>query len=352
MNPFQRQIKLLSQPRLFESMCNQEMQPLTADVHPTLLCASECKNCVCAPYLGKGATLTPDDMEKAVEDFKALGVQAITITGGGEPLMAAPALLYPMLNSGMSLGMNTSLSCGQLGIETLLKNIDRFTWVRVSFDAFDEWSYRRRRAYHKFDKVMERLRLLLEVRKPKTTIGLGVLIDQEILDNLGTLLNTLADEIPSVLRGRIGYILLRPYIRHFSTDSIDYSYINQLATEFPTWVKAFGAEGFALIAHTEKFEEISTIENQQKKRESLYCYGSAVNLVLGADGFYYRCCERAYQLDSRVAHVGALPERIIQKYRDWLYCSIVDCPLYCKHHITNEFIQTVLSYDSPHKDFF
>jgi len=350
-NPFLRQSKILSQPDVFEAMRELRMFPVNVEIHPTLRCASRCKDCTYRKAIGKNVGLGPEQVRKALDDFARMGVRSITLSGGGEPLLADRECMEPILCSGLALGMNTSLACGAAGIKSMLDYLERFTWIRVSFDAYDAESYARRRQNKQFDAVMDRLRGLLDACGTQTTVGLGILTDEEVLLHLGDLLYTLEAYLPVPLRTKLAYILVRPYVRHDPTDDIDYTFVDAFEERLPYWMKAYASIGFRLISHVEKFAEIAGYIAEKKSREATRCYGSTVDLVLGADGRYYRCCELAYRPECLVADVMDPAQDILAAYGGFLGRDIADCPLFCKHHSINEMIHSISSRDIPHKQF-
>ena len=110
-----------------------QVVPILIHMSPTNKCNLNCVHC-CFKNREKNLDMPFDVAKSGIEQFYRLGTRALELTGGGDPT------LYPQINEliaflhdmGFHLGINTNaISSG------LVKEWDRFDWVRVSMNTFD-----------------------------------------------------------------------------------------------------------------------------------------------------------------------------------------------------------------------
>ena len=109
------------------------IRPRHLQLCPTNKCNLGCSFCSCADR-SRGAELPIEEVRAILREFALLGTEAVTITGGGEPLM------YDWLNIAMrealDLGMKVSVTTNGLLLDRLDTSLP--TWVRVSFSDHRE----------------------------------------------------------------------------------------------------------------------------------------------------------------------------------------------------------------------
>lgn len=123
-------VKILHDTVMLCSILNTNTIPLRhLQLCPTNRCQLGCKFCSCGDR-ERGVEMSLEQASSVIRDAKECGCKAITITGGGEPL------LYPHINeiikycneSGIKVGLVTNgLALGSLEIPP--------AWCRVSFDS-------------------------------------------------------------------------------------------------------------------------------------------------------------------------------------------------------------------------
>lgn len=102
--------------------------PVHIQLNPTNKCNLNCKFCSCKNR-DKNLELSFERVEKLVENLVLLGCKAVTITGGGEPL------LYTHINETVDLFHKNNI---RIGLVTngynlrKLKNWKKVTWCRIS----------------------------------------------------------------------------------------------------------------------------------------------------------------------------------------------------------------------------
>jgi len=105
---------------------SSNIKPFHVQLNPTNLCNLNCSFCSCANK--ENISLSVYDIVDIMNKFVRLGCKAVTITGGGEPL------LYQGINNVIdwlySLGVQTGLVTNGTKLADL--QTDKLTWVRVS----------------------------------------------------------------------------------------------------------------------------------------------------------------------------------------------------------------------------
>jgi MoaA/NifB/PqqE/SkfB family radical SAM enzyme len=107
---------------------NGKIYPRHAELNPTNRCDLSCELCGCKKRDMK-AELPFEDAKQALYMLKDLSCKAITITGGGEPL------LYPQINELIECAASLDI---KIGIMTNGRHIHRLlhswpTWIRISY---------------------------------------------------------------------------------------------------------------------------------------------------------------------------------------------------------------------------
>lgn len=109
--------------------------PLHVKIHPTNNCDLNCSFCSFSRR-DKSAELEFGVVEGFLHLVKGLGCEAVTITGGGEPL------LYPKINDVVSLASRLGIRVGIITNGKRLSNLNcwsKVDWCRISFS--DEREY-------------------------------------------------------------------------------------------------------------------------------------------------------------------------------------------------------------------
>ena len=108
---------------------------------PTNRCDADCSFCSCANR-DTSHELNMQDSRAAIEEFAGLGTRAVTITGGGEPMLYRnmPDLIETFIENGIEVGLVTN---GRRWKKWDYDAVRRARWLRMSisdeypFDGFD-----------------------------------------------------------------------------------------------------------------------------------------------------------------------------------------------------------------------
>jgi len=102
--------------------------PYHIQVCPTNRCNLKCTFCSCKDR-DRNVEIPFDEMKELLKTFSDMGTRAMTITGGGEPL------LYPEINSMIDMAYNLNIKSALVtnGIEIDRINTKKIIWLRLSF---------------------------------------------------------------------------------------------------------------------------------------------------------------------------------------------------------------------------
>jgi len=125
-------VKIFSHKELLESIdSGKGIIPIHLQVNPTNKCPLNCSFCSCANR-DKSAEIGYNELMRATEKFIKLGIKAVTITGGGDPL--AYEKLPDYIEYLYAAGIDSSLVTNGVLFKTFddLSFLEKLTWARIS----------------------------------------------------------------------------------------------------------------------------------------------------------------------------------------------------------------------------
>jgi len=331
--------------------------PIHVRLKPTNRCNHRCGYCCYrnpALYLSERMDerdqIPPEKMRQIVGDLVAMGVQAVTLTGGGEPLCYPDITqaIEGLADGGVKVAMltNGSLLAGRAA-EVLSR---RATWVRISMDAANGRDYARCRGVSEkeFDKVCGNIGDFIQNRQSECVLGVNFIVTEdnhqatlaflELMKKLG------ADHVKvsgAVVSTSVG-------------ENAAY-----LAPLFDS-VKAQIAEGASRLADA-RFAVIDRFhmpDSQQEAFERTYkrCPFAQCLTVIAADLNVYTCQDKAYTTSGLL---GSIRDR---SFRDlWFSDELrqkllaLDPSRQCRHHCVahgkNLALLDYIEADQDHLDF-
>ena len=115
---------------------------------------------------------------KVLQELKELGIKAVEWTGGGS--VETHPDWKEILQRSKDLGFENALvTNGTLLDEEGLQLIKDFEWVRFSIDAATPQTYKTIKRVDLFDKAINNIKRLLEIRDPKNIIGYSFIVCKE-----------------------------------------------------------------------------------------------------------------------------------------------------------------------------
>lgn len=285
----------------------QPIAPVHVQIIPTNVCNQCCSFC---SYRAKGyssnetfQTLDSIPREKLLEivaDCESMGVKAIEVTGGGEPLCHPNIveMCQAILDAEIDLGM---VSNGSRWTPELAHVMRGAKWIRYSIDAGCAATYStiRKVPATTYDKVRDAVRLQRSKRGngADPIIGVGFVVTrdnwQEVVDAAARAKADGADNI------RISAVFQNEEARYFD---------------------AFGVEAAALCREAESLNDGSfrvfnlftdrVHDLIEGKPDYSYCGFQHFCTYIGADQQVYRCCVVAYN------HIGLLGSIANQRFSE------------------------------------
>ncbi|OOM71138.1 cyclic pyranopterin monophosphate synthase [Clostridium puniceum] len=144
---------------------------LVIDLDPTTSCNLKCKHCISADLLNK-KEFSKSQLLNLANEFIEIGVKAVILTGGGEPLLNRniPYFISTLKEANIKIGLVTN---GIL-IPKYLDSLKLIDWIRISVDAGSESTFYKLKLVNKFNDVIESIKLLN--RDKKCTVGFSFLV--------------------------------------------------------------------------------------------------------------------------------------------------------------------------------
>lgn len=272
---------------------------------------------------------------RALEQFKEAGVKAITLVGGGEPLIHKDidTILERLLDLGLEYGAITNLS--RLPRLDLL---ERATWVRVSADAADEDSYRR--MHNPVHETFATLKHNIATIAKKTDVGISYLVDEPNWHLAYDAAKTFKELGASYIQFKPVYdetkgATIRPQIEP----------IKELLAK----AAGLGDESFDVINMVSRIEEAAAPERHWAR-----CQVVNHQVQMGVDGHLYPCCILKYQASYSY---GDMHEQSFQEIWEGEQRKAVQekltsrsCPT-CYYDRTNDMLHYLSQPDPKHVNF-
>jgi len=329
---------------------------LVAPVHVRIKPINHCNhNCWYCAYradqlqLGEGMDVKdriPDHkMFEIVEDLVEIGVEAVTFSGGGEPLIykALPEVAERLAKGGIRVAALTN------GANLKGRMADAFaehgTWLRVSIDAWDDESYAKSRGIKagEFSRVIENMRAF-SARESKCVLGVSFIISSDNVEHLYEAC-ALFKEV-GVNHVKLSAAVVSSDVRE---NNRYHRSITGRAVELIDRAFTLSDEQFSVINHYHELEE-----RFDKTYET--CPFLQFLTVIGADLSVYTCQDKAYNETGRL---GSIKDRSFKEF--WfseenhhrLYG--IDPSRNCRHHCVahgkNLAIMEYLDIDPEHGRF-
>lgn len=326
--------------------------PVHVRIKPTNVCNHSCYFCA---YRNDGVSLgedmvlrdklPPDKMFEIVEDVIAMGVKAVTFSGGGEPL------IYPHFAEAVN-----RLGAGGIQVATLTngsrllgKAADALaahaTWVRVSIDGWDGPSYAAYRSVKQteFDLVLQNLADFAK-RGSRCSLGASIIVDKTNAGRIFELSAKLKD--CGVQHAKISPCIL----------SNDGAVSNAYHAPFRDLVRAEIERTRALEDANFKIVDHYHDSAETFAKSYAACPFSRLLTIIGADGNVYACQDKAYTQSGKL---GSIKER---SFREFWFSDECDAALraidpsrHCQHHCVadrkNRALVDFLAVDPAHAAF-
>lgn len=346
-------------PTLNKYLSGEDYPPILVELDLTNKCTSDCPWCF--GFLDrklKSFTLFETDpsenpevrfqrsmagCNRLIEELAHIGVKAVTFTGGGDPTCHKG--LFDLLGLSHQKGLRVGLITN--GVIDVCRALPFVQWVRFSVDAATEETYglvqhgtpESPRKNH-FKIVLDNIKAACAEKLKQnlsTTIGVGFLTNKaskrEIID------------FARLWQGVDGldYIQYRPtldcYGEKWFSDTVETMQLIREAQSIDPRVVYSEAKYHAFM--------------RGERGQTELCHGIFMETAIAADGNVYVCCHLKgmpqYSLGSLYQEsFQTIWKRHLAKRR---FVVNKDCPAFCRHFGTNQFIEDEILAPRDHEDF-
>ena len=322
---------------------NPEIQPpLHIRIKPTNACNHSCRYCA---YRLDGLQLGQDmdvrdliprhKMMEILDDSIAMGVKAITFSGGGDPFC------YPYLQEAIQKLASSPVAFASLTNGSLLQGelaeifAHHATWLRVSMDGWNDESYRTYRncSGNEFSRITDNMRAFKRLGG-KCYLGVSLVVDRH---NAGHVYR-FVEMMKSI---GVDSVKISPCIvSNSGPENNDYH-----APVFDT-VKEQATRALSDLADA-RFEVFDSYHRLEDKFAKTYhwCPYLQILPIIGADLNVYSCQDKAYNLGEGL--LGSIRD---QRFKDFWFSDKsrffgIDPARVCNHHcVSNNKNRLVLEY--------
>ena len=236
----------------------EAVMPVTCEIDPTNRCQLDCKYCM-FKTLRDGVDKEDLDIglyRYLLLDLQKIGVQSITFTGGGEPM------LHPhfeeMVEFAEMLRFEYGLITNGLRLDKIQRP-DKFKFIRVSLDAGTPETFFKLKFARAFDRIVDNIRYAIDKR---ALVGISFVVN-EINRNDIEAAQALANEL------NVAYIQFKP------------------AWENGEPYTDYEISGDKVVIDTKRYKAVDRTP----------CAIAGLIGVVGADAKVYYCCQ--YRGDKR-----------------------------------------------------
>ncbi|MDP6565781.1 MAG: radical SAM protein [Alphaproteobacteria bacterium] len=326
--------------------------PVHVRIKPTNVCNHNCYFCAYRTddiSLGEDMVvrdrIPQDKMREIVDDLIAMGVRAVTFSGGGEPL------IYPYIAETIERLAAGGIKIASLTNGSRLKGkvadavAAHATWIRVSIDGWDGPSYGEYRGVDAdaFEDVMTNL-ADFSARGSDCVLGASVIVDERNAGHIVELCRRLKE-------AGAQHAKISPCIVSNAGEEN-----NAYHAAFKDTVRAQISEARALDDHS--FHVVDHYHDMEVDFAKPYrhCAFARVLTVIGADCKIYTCQDKAYTASGTLGSIAD------QSFREFWYgeensqrLRDLNPAVACRHHCVadgkNRLLNDYLSLDPEHLPF-
>ena len=329
MNPFSNRKLLQHLDRLVEWKATGSTRPVVLDLHPTNRCNHNCP--ACNGFKDNSAEFEFRAIQNVMRDaVDQLGVKAVYLSGGGEPLMhpeAAEIIDYATQRLHVKVGLITN---GELLAGDKAKSAQQCEWVRVSLDAGGPERHARTHGTRSWDAVVQNLADFI-LNRGACTVGISYLLYDHALD-----IEDLAGALRVTKEVGADYLEVKPLAgRH------------GVSLETEQYVR--------VLANVSDVPILCPPSYDKPTRDYDLCHSQHFMMTVTANGDAYRCCELAMKstegpygnvLIDGVSKTWFSNERLRRAVT-----SCAKCPCPCRNHAANQTLHELFCTPVQHSEF-
>jgi MoaA/NifB/PqqE/SkfB family radical SAM enzyme len=321
------------------------IKPMNPCDHDCWYCAYHVDNLQLGNLMEYKDKLPREKMLEIVDDLAEMGVQAVTFSGGGEPLIY-PHIAEAVNKLGRSGIKVATLTNGSHLHKDIAEAFARYgTWIRVSIDGWGAESYAKIRNVKltEFDLVINNMRNFANLNS-SCVLGVNYVIDNENYSHVFEFSKLMKDVGVNHLK------IMGVLVSNEGADCNDY-HEKIRGTVQEQIIKARGLEDekFKIIDHYHEFPE-------RFDKEYVTCPSLQFLTIIGADSKVYSCHDKAY---TELGLLGSIENR---RFKDFWYSEenkkrmqeinpSIHCQHHCSEHKRNLLLHEYMSVDQNHLEF-
>ena len=355
LTPFQPLKLLMHAEKVQAMLAGKTVYPIGVEMDLSNSCPHDCPFCSFGTSKSQGYRQqnwvqfpTPRALTM-IEELAEVGVQSITFTGGGEPLVhrEAAAILEHAASVGIAFGVVTNgFNLKGPAQDIIAKHA---TFVRISLDAGtpETHQFTHGTATLQFHQILSNLRATREKAGPRLTIGASFNVMDENWKEIYLAAKHVKDAGGN-------YLEIRPT---FPTDwrgdgwgqALSDANVDYAKTEIAHARAHLDGDGFRIIGMIDRFDALATPKKRYEK-----CRIGPLTTVIGADGRLWHCCVQRGMEFFNIASVAdkSFKEAWAEAQQRHMAetIDVSRCPR-CRYDSFNTIIEQACLSDALHANF-
>lgn len=337
--------------RLMKAKNGERVTPIYVRIKPTNRCNQNCYYCHYRnPYLDLDQYKPSDEIPKEkmteiISDFKAIGVKAVTFSGGGEPLLYTyiEESLEKVIRDGIDLSIITN---GSLLSGSKAKLLSHAKWVRISLESGTGETYSKIRGTQEraFEQVCTNINDFARIKNPGCELGVNFVIGPE---NHNEVYQT-------------GKLMKELGVNHIKYTAMMGNEAENMHRPFKNDV----IEQIHELKDNEESKDFKVINLYESDFEQCAVFGRNYNLcgikdfvtVIAANQKIYYCHDKAYLSAGEVGDISEksfkevwFSDEVTKKFRE--FNPQKNCRHHCVYDDRNELLNKYYELDEQHVNF-
>ncbi|MGJ3260820.1 MAG: radical SAM protein [Rhodospirillales bacterium] len=321
------------------------IKPINRCNHACWYCAYRADHLSLGEDMDLGDRIPEAKMREIVGDLIAMGVKAVTFSGGGEPLLykSLPEHIRRLAGGGVRVASLTN------GANLKGWMADAFaehgTWVRVSLDAWDDASYAKSRSIREgaFTDLMRNLEDFVR-RGSRCVLGASFIVDATNCGHIADVCRRLRDA--GVAHVKLSAAVVSNDVAENNAYHHKLRGVVRAETEA---ARALESDTFRIVDHYHEMED-------RFDKAYATCPYLQFLTVIGADGNVYTCQDKAYTESGKLGSIKDRSFRALwesEELRERIYALDPSkrCRHHCVSHTKNEALHGLLALDPDHVPF-
>ena len=332
-----------------------QVGPWVVELDPTTACNLACHDCISANLLNQGG-IDPSRLLKLADEFKEVGVKAVVLIGGGEPMAHKEFgnLVDAFSKKNIHTGITTNGTLMKKHMQVCAENV---SWLRVSVDAGSEDVFQEFRPHasgkSQFNLVIDNMKEF--AKKKKGILGYSFLLLSKFKKD-GSFESTNAVDIEKagVLAKEIGcdYFEVKPAfdIMHYLQNQD--SRVTDITNSQLENINKLNSDTFQVIAPYTLDEALRGDNVQPKNYDK--CLVADMRTVVSPSGVY-TCPYHRGNLNMRIGDIGkeSFKEMWFGQKRNEVMKKLdprKHCGFHCIRDNSNKYLQKIIDGQESIKD--